>query len=71
MIVNKQIFRGYDIRGIAGTDLTPEIVEHIGKAHGTYLQNRGIQNAVVGHDCRITSDEYTKSIYKRDYFCWC
>ena len=64
MIVNKQIFRGYDIRGIAGTDLTPEIVEHIGKAHGTYLQNRGIQNAVVGHDCRITSDEYTKAFIK-------
>jgi len=50
MIVNKQIFRGYDIRGIAGTDLTPEIVEHIGKAHGTYLQNRGISQAVVGRD---------------------
>lgn len=64
MIVNKQIFRGYDIRGIVGTDLTPEIVEHIGKAHGTYLQNRGIQNAVVGHDCRLTSEDYSVSFIK-------
>jgi len=64
MIVNKQIFRGYDIRGIAGTDLTPEIVEHIGKAHGTYLQNRGISQAVVGRDCRLTSVEYSQAFIK-------
>ena len=64
MLVNKQIFRGYDIRGIAGTDLTSEIVEHIGKAHGTYLQNRGIKDAVIGHDCRISSDEYSTAFIK-------
>jgi phosphomannomutase/phosphoglucomutase len=64
MIVNKQIFRGYDIRGIAGTDLTPEIVEHIGKAHGTYLQNKGISQAVVGRDCRLTSKEYSSAFIK-------
>lgn len=64
MDVNKQIFRGYDIRGIAGTDLTPEIVEHIGKAHGTYLQKRGITKAVVGHDCRITSQQYSDAFIK-------
>jgi len=64
MIVNKQIFRGYDIRGIAGTDLTPEIVEHIGKAHGTYLQNRGVSQAVVGRDCRLTSEAYSQSFIK-------
>lgn len=64
MIVNKQIFRGYDIRGIAGTDLTSEIVEHIGKAHGTYLQKRGITNAVVGRDCRLSSKEYSQAFIK-------
>ncbi len=64
MIVNKQIFRGYDIRGIAGTDLNPQIVEHIGKAHGTYLQKRGISQAVVGRDCRLTSAEYSQAFIK-------
>lgn len=64
MIVNKQIFRGYDIRGIAGIDLNQEIVEHIGKAHGTYLQNRGISQAVVGRDCRLTSEEYSQAFIK-------
>lgn len=61
MIVNKSIFRGYDIRGISGTDLTPEIVKHIGKAHGTYLQTRGITQAVLGRDCRLTSAEYSQA----------
>jgi phosphomannomutase/phosphoglucomutase len=64
MIVNKSIFRGYDIRGIAGTDLTPEIMEAIGKAHGTYLQKRGITEAVVGYDCRLTSKEYSAAFIK-------
>ena len=64
MIVNKQIFRGYDIRGIAGTDLTSEIVEHIGKAHGTYLQKRGITDAMVGRDCRLSSKEYSQAFIK-------
>ncbi len=61
MIVNKNIFRGYDIRGLVGEDLTPEIMEHLGKAHGSYLQKRGISQAIVGHDCRLTSTEYSQS----------
>lgn len=64
MQVNKSIFRGYDIRGIANTDLNQNIVEHIGKAHGTYLQNRGIYKAIVGHDCRVTSQEYSDAFIK-------
>jgi len=58
MQVNQSIFRGYDIRGLVGTDLSPELYEHIGRAHGTYLKNRGILEAVVGYDCRATSKEY-------------
>jgi len=59
MQINPLIFRGYDIRGVAGTDLSVEIMTHIGKAHGTYLQKRGISKAVVGYDCRVTSVEYS------------
>lgn len=64
MIVNKNIFRGYDIRGLAGIDLNSDIYEHIGQAHGTYLQKRNINKAVVGHDCRSTSDEYSLAFIK-------
>lgn len=58
------MFRGYDLRGISGTDLSPEIMEHLGKAHGTYLQSRQITKAVVGRDCRLTSAEYSQAFIK-------
>src|SRR3990167_4030440 len=64
MQVNPNIFRGYDLRGIAGKDLNPEIVERLGSAHGTYLKRRGITKALVGRDSRLTSQEYSDSIIK-------
>ncbi|MEO0102843.1 MAG: hypothetical protein ABIK81_03985, partial [candidate division WOR-3 bacterium] len=46
--MNKDIFREYDIRGIADKDLTDEVVYLIGKGYGTYVQRRkaecGIEN---------------------------
>lgn len=62
MQINPNIFRGYDLRGIANKDLTPEIVEHIGRAHGTYMKRRGITEAIVGYDCRATSEEYAAAL---------
>lgn len=64
MKVNPHIFRGYDLRGIAGKDLNPEIAEHLGRAHGTYLKRRGTTEAVIGRDCRATSPEYSEAIIK-------
>ncbi len=64
MKINPHIFRGYDLRGIAGKDLNPNIVEHLGKAYGTFLKKYGINKAVVGHDCRLTSEEYKDAIIK-------
>lgn len=64
MKINKYIFRGYDIRGISGEDLNEEVMEHIGKAHGTYLRKRNVTNAIVGQDCRITSASYSDSFIK-------
>ena len=58
MKINPHMFRGYDLRGLVGTDLTPEIAEHIGKAYGTYMKRGGIDRMVVGRDCRATSEEY-------------
>lgn len=44
MQINPYIFRGYDLRGIAGKDLNPEIVEWLGRAYGTFLLKRNIKN---------------------------
>lgn len=64
MKVNPNIFRGYDLRGIVGTDLNPEIMEHLGKAHGTYMKRHGVGEAVVGYDCRATSQEYADAFIR-------
>jgi len=64
MKINPQMFRGYDLRGIVGTDLNPAIVEYIGKAFGTYLKRQGIKEAVVGRDSRATSPEYASAIIR-------
>lgn len=60
--MNPEIFREYDIRGIAGKDMTEEEVLLIGKGAGTYLQNHGCSQLTVGRDCRLTSDIYSDKI---------
>jgi phosphomannomutase / phosphoglucomutase len=62
MEINPYIFRGYDLRGLVGKDLNPEIVEYLGKAYGTFLLRKGIKKVIVGRDCRNTSESYSKAI---------
>jgi phosphomannomutase/phosphoglucomutase len=64
MQINPYIFRGYDLRGVVDKDLNPEIVEHLGRAHGTYLKRRGINKALVARDCRKTSPEYSNAFIR-------
>ena len=60
--MDSTIFREYDIRGIAGTDLNEEDAYMIGQATGTYLQKRGNSKVSVGRDCRLTSDLYSEKL---------
>lgn len=64
MKVNPTIFRAYDLRGVVGTDLNSDIVEMLGKAHGTYMKRHGITEAVVARDCRETSEEYSAALIR-------
>ncbi len=63
------IFREYDIRGIAGRDLSPEFAEALGLAYAHYLKNKvgnlGRNPKVsVGKDCRVTGDSYAAALAK-------
>lgn len=49
------IFREYDIRGIVENDLTPDVVEKIGRAYATLARERGVKRITVGRDGRLTS----------------
>jgi phosphomannomutase/phosphoglucomutase len=57
-VVNPEIFREYDIRGIVDKDLTDDEVVLIGKAFGTYLRSENRSRVTVGRDCRLSSAHY-------------
>lgn len=61
MNINPSIYRGYDIRGVVGDDLSSEVYYEIGKAYATFLYERRITEVVVGRDVRLTSGEYQKA----------
>jgi len=63
MNLNNHIFREYDIRGIVGEDLTPDVVVLLGKGIGTYFRNHGATDITVGRDGRLSSPEI------RDHLC--
>lgn len=49
------IFRSYDIRGLADTEITPELAEHIGRALGSEALDQGETHMVLARDGRIHS----------------
>jgi phosphomannomutase/phosphoglucomutase len=53
--VNPQIFREYDIRGVADRDLTDEAVRAIGAAFAQRMSERGKKTIAVGRDVRLSS----------------
>jgi phosphomannomutase/phosphoglucomutase len=50
------IFREYDIRGIADTELPDAGIKLLGQAFGTYLIRHGSRNLNLARDCRLSSD---------------
>ena len=57
--INSKIFRGYDIRGVAGEDLDANVYYTLGRAYATFLSQRRIKEATIGHDNRLTSEEFS------------
>ena len=57
-MINPQIFREYDIRGIVDKDLTDKAVENIGLSFGTYLRNLNLKSVALGGDCRLSTNRF-------------
>lgn len=53
--LNPYIFRTNDIRGIFGKDFGEEETKLIGRAYGTWLQEKGKDSIALGMDNRLTS----------------
>lgn len=59
--INPNIFRGYDIRGVMETDLTPDVYYTLGRAYATFLSKRRIKTAPVGRDSRKNGVVYQEA----------
>lgn len=57
-----EIFKAYDIRGIVGKTLTPEIVEAIGHALGTEAMQRKQKEICIGYDGRLSGPELAAAL---------
>ena len=60
--MNPLIFREYDIRGMVGKDLTPDVVREIGRGYGTMMRNLGKRHVTVGRDNRLSSKDFRDAI---------
>ena len=61
-MISSNIFREYDIRGIADSDLTDENVTLIGRAFATYMLAQGRRRLVLGRDLRLSSDRLRQAM---------
>lgn len=57
-----EIFRQYDIRGIVGPDLTPELAYHLGRAVGSWVKRGGGKKVVLGRDCRPSGETFASEL---------
>ncbi len=60
--VPQAIFRAYDIRGVVGDALTPELVYAIGLAIGTEVRLQNQHNIAVGRDGRLSGPTLSKAL---------
>jgi len=56
------VFKEYDIRGEAGTDLTPEFARLLGYAFGRMVKEQGFSKVIVGRDNRHSSPELAANL---------
>ena len=52
--INKNIFRGYDIRGVYPTEIDEDTAYTIGLGFGSYIKSIGKTTCVLGHDNRLS-----------------
>ena len=57
MDINTNIFRAYDIRGIAYEDLSEQIVTELGRSLGSLALTRGETSLIIGRDGRNSSPD--------------
>jgi len=57
VLIDKGIFRAYDIRGIVGQTLDVGVAELIGQSVGSLMADKGLTDIVVGRDGRLSGPD--------------
>ena len=63
-MINPEVFREYDVRGVVDKDLNFDFVYGLGRSIGTYSLPRGVKTMTLGMDCRLSSPAYHEAIRK-------
>ena len=71
MEISPTIFRAYDIRGVVGQELTPNVFEALGRAYGSEVRQAGWCNVYAGYDGRLSSPILAKALYTGMQQCGC
>ncbi len=62
VVIDRGIFRAYDIRGVMGQTLDAGVAELIGQAIGSLMHDKGLEDIVVGRDGRLSGPELTEGL---------
>ncbi len=57
VLIDKSIFRAYDIRGVVGQTLDTGVAELIGQSVGSLMAEKGLTDIVVGRDGRLSGPD--------------
>ncbi len=63
-MINPQIFREYDIRGVVDQDLTDEVVYLLAQGFGTYLRQHQLKKISLGGDVRLSTERFRSILIK-------
>jgi len=56
-MLNPHVFRAYDVRGLVGPDINPDVFRQVGRAYATLIRRNAGRQIAVGQDNRLSSNE--------------
>jgi phosphomannomutase/phosphoglucomutase len=62
VLIDRSIFRAYDIRGVVGQTLDRSVAELIGHSIGSLMQEQDLRDIVVGRDGRLSGPEMIEGL---------
>ncbi len=64
MQLPEQVFREYDIRGIAGREITEDFAYRLGRAFAAFLPDRESHPVITGRDVRLSGPELQQALHR-------